>query len=130
VLEAAPAPLARALGEEMRVEHWTNAAEQGNVAARNLLAELAGDETEQYAPVPFFWSDQYEHRAQGLGRAGLDDEVRIVSGSVDERRFLALFGRGDRLSGALGLNVARLVMPFRSQLADRVSFAAALESVA
>ena len=26
-------------GEEMRVEHWTNAAEQGAAAARNLLAE-------------------------------------------------------------------------------------------
>ena len=37
----------RLFGEEMRVEHWTNAAEQGAVAARNLLATVerrrAGD---------------------------------------------------------------------------------------
>ena len=29
-------------GEEMRVEHWTNAAEQGAAAARNLLADGGG----------------------------------------------------------------------------------------
>ncbi len=59
-----PNPL---FGEEMRVEHFTNAAEQGAHAASNLL--LGEGNAVPYAPVPFFWSDQYESRIQFLGRA-------------------------------------------------------------
>ena len=61
--------------EEMRVEHWTNAAEQGAHAANNLVHLAAGEAPEPYAPLPFFWSDQFEHRIQFLGRAGADDDV-------------------------------------------------------
>ena len=66
--------------EEMRVEHWTNAAEQGALAATNLLAEATGQRTAPYAPVPFFWSDQYDRRIQFLGRASGDDDVQVVIG--------------------------------------------------
>jgi NADPH-dependent 2,4-dienoyl-CoA reductase/sulfur reductase-like enzyme len=102
--------------EEMRVEHWTNAAEQGAAAARTLLALDRGETPEPYAPVPFFWSDQYDHRIQFLGRCGPDDEVVVVAGSPDERKFLALYGRAERLRGVLGLDVPRLVMPYRKLL--------------
>ena len=112
--------------ETMRVEHWTNAAEQGALAAQNLLAEQRGERTQPYEPVPFFWSEQYDRRIQFLGRASADDEVRLVAGSVDERQFLALFGRAGRLRGALGLNMPRGVMPFRKHLTDRISWDDAL----
>jgi NADPH-dependent 2,4-dienoyl-CoA reductase/sulfur reductase-like enzyme len=102
--------------EEMRVEHWTNAAEQGAAAARTLLALDRGDVPEPYAPVPFFWSDQYRHRIQFLGRCGADDEVTVVAGSLEDRKFLAVYGRAGRLRGVLGLNVPRLVMPYRKLL--------------
>ena len=68
----------RLFGEEMRVEHWTNAAEQGAVAARNLLATVNGAELAMYAPVPFFWSDQGRHRIQFLGRSATDDADEVV----------------------------------------------------
>lgn len=112
--------------EEMRVEHWTNAAEQGAHAGRNLLREAAGEPTEPYAPVPFFWSEQYDRRIQFLGRAGPDDEVRVVAGSVADRQFAALFGRAGRLRGVLGLNMPRHVMPFRRPLMNAVSWDEAL----
>jgi NADPH-dependent 2,4-dienoyl-CoA reductase/sulfur reductase-like enzyme len=115
--------------EQMRVEHWTNAAEQGAVVAKNLLALTAGRAPEPYAPVPFFWSDQYDRRVQFLGRASPDDEIEIVVGSVADRKFLALFGREGRLRGALGLNVPKLVMPHRKLLEDRVSWTEALDRV-
>jgi NADPH-dependent 2,4-dienoyl-CoA reductase/sulfur reductase-like enzyme len=115
---------------EMRVEHWTNAAEQGAVAAKNLLAVQRGDEPEPYAPVPFFWSDQYDRRIQFLGRATAGDEVQVVAGSPDDRQFLALYGSNGRLNGALGLNMPRLVMPYRKLLAARASWDEALEFAA
>jgi NADPH-dependent 2,4-dienoyl-CoA reductase/sulfur reductase-like enzyme len=107
-------------GDEMRLEHWTNAAEQGAAAAHNLLAIAAGGAAEAYAPVPFFWSDQAPHRIQLLGHCGgADDdvEVEVVVGSPADRRFLALYGRRGRLLGALGVNAPRLVMPYRPLLA-------------
>ncbi len=106
------------LGHEMRVEHWTNAAEQGAHAASNLLAVAAGEPLLPYAPVPFFWSDQFEHRIQFLGHAMPDDEVRVVAGSIEEGKFLALYGGGGRLHGALGVNAPRWVMPTRRLLLE------------
>ena len=38
--------------EEMRVEHWTNAAEQGALAATNLVHVAAGESPEPYEPLP------------------------------------------------------------------------------
>jgi NADPH-dependent 2,4-dienoyl-CoA reductase/sulfur reductase-like enzyme len=109
-------------GEEMRVEHWTNAAEQGAHAATNLLAADRGAPLEPYAPVPFFWSDQFEHRIQFLGRAAAHDTVEVVAGSVDDHRFLALYGRDGIVCGALGVNAPRWVMPVRADLLARARF--------
>jgi 3-phenylpropionate/trans-cinnamate dioxygenase ferredoxin reductase component len=107
-------------GEVMRVEHWENALDQGAHAARRLLA---GDGPgEPFEPVPWFWSDQYDRKIQLAGRSGPDDLVRIVHGSVDERRFVALFGRGGRVVGVLGVNRPRHVMQWRARIADAITW--------
>lgn len=113
-------------GEEMRVEHWSNAAEQGQAAAKNLLAELAGEPPTPYAPVPFFWSDQFDSRIQYVGRAHGDDEVRVVAGDLDGA-FMALYGHGGRLRGVLGVNMPKPVMRMRKLLADRASWEDAVD---
>ena len=112
-------------GEEMRVEHWTNAAEQGSAAAKNLLAELSGGERMPYAPVPFFWSDQFDSRIQFVGRAHGDDEVRVILGDVDER-FVAMYGHGGRLRGVLGVGMPKPVMRMRKLISDRASWETAV----
>ena len=113
-------------GEEMRVEHWTNAAEQGAAAAKNLLAELAGEPPTPYAPVPFFWSDQFDSRIQYVGRAHGDDEVRVVAGDLDGR-FVAMYGHGGRLRGVLGVNMPKPVMRLRKLIGERASWDEALD---
>jgi len=124
-------------GEEMRVEHWTNAAEQGSAAATNLLSAAGrrAEEPEAYAPVPFFWSDQFDIRVQFLGRAAADDQVEVVLGSTepDEEgavKFLALYRKGDRVHGALGVNAPRWVMKMRGMLIEQASWDAALAHAA
>lgn len=104
-------------GEAVRVEHWTNAAEQGAHAATTLLARAAGDEGVPYHSVPFFWSDQFGHRIQMLGHAKPSDDVEVVHGTPDQHRFVALFARDGRLTAALGVDSPRLLMPFRQLLA-------------
>lgn len=113
-----------ASGEQLRVEHWTNAAEGGAAAARNLLAGSAA--AEPYGPVPFFWSDQYQTKIQVLGLPGPDDEVVVVEGSVVERQLVALYRRGDRLRAALAFSRPRHLMAYRPLLAAGASFDEAL----
>src|SRR5262249_52771754 len=112
--------------ESMRVEHWTNASEQGVAAARRLLYG-DGPAPEAFAPVPFVWSDQYDRKIQSAGAFRGDDEMVVVHGSLEERRFVAVFGRGDRLVGVLGFSMPAKVMQYRRMIAERATFAAALE---
>jgi NADPH-dependent 2,4-dienoyl-CoA reductase/sulfur reductase-like enzyme len=111
-------------GELMRLEHWTNATEQGVAAARRLLAGDSGGEP--YAPVPFVWSDQYDLKIQVVGHVRGDDEVAVAHGTLEERRFVALFGREGRLTGALGFGRPRQLMQYRRMLAEATPFADAV----
>ncbi|MDQ3737659.1 MAG: FAD-dependent oxidoreductase [Actinomycetota bacterium] len=119
-------PNAQFAGEEMRVEHWTNAAEQGAHAAANVLAESVGKPLTPFRSVPFVWSDQYRHRIQYVGHASAHDHVEIPVGSPADRRFVALYERSGRLRAAAGLNLPRLVMPYRALIANGASFDEAL----
>lgn len=114
-------------GTTMRVEHWTNAAEQGTAAARSLLA---GARAAPFAPVPFFWSDQYGTKIQFVGRCGPDHHVQVVHGSVEERRFVAVYGFGGRLVGALAFSWPRLLMEYRRLIAEATPWKDALAHAA
>ena len=120
----------RLLGREVRVEHWTNASEQGAAAARNLLAESRGEVGTPYESVPFFWSDQFTSRIQFLGRAEGDETVEIVAGSPDENSFVALYHHGDEFRAVLGVSRPKQTMPFGKLLAERASFERAMALVA
>jgi NADPH-dependent 2,4-dienoyl-CoA reductase/sulfur reductase-like enzyme len=113
-------------GELMRLEHWTNASEQGVAAARRLL-HGDGAAPEPFAPVPFVWSDQYDRKIQTAGSFRGDDEMAVVHGSLDERRFVAVFGRAGRLVGALGFSMPAKLMQYRKLIGEQASFADALE---
>ncbi|MET9461641.1 FAD-dependent oxidoreductase [Streptomyces canus] len=90
-------------GTSMRIEHRTNAAEQGMAAARNLLA--AEGARKPFAPVPYFWSDQYDMKIQAYGFLRGHDEVAVLEGDVAQRRFVAGYRTGDRVSGALAVGM-------------------------
>lgn len=135
----------RRFGETMRVEHWDNAIEQGIAAARRLLAggwegEKAGSggaggasgisksgEAVPFTPVPWFWSDQYDRKIQLAGRSSPDGKVEIVTGSLEERRFAAIYERDGKLVGVLGMNRPRHVMQYRQLIVDGASWEEVLE---
>jgi NADPH-dependent 2,4-dienoyl-CoA reductase/sulfur reductase-like enzyme len=94
-------------GETVRIEHWTNTAQQGEAAARTLLD---GDEAPPYAPTPYFWSDQLGLKIQFVGESRPGDVVTVLEGDPDEDRFVAAYGREGRLVAALAVRrPARLV---------------------
>ncbi len=114
--------------EQVRAEHWTNAVEQGVAAAETLLA--GPEVAEPFAPVPFVWSDQYGVKVQVAGEIRADDEVKLISGAISERKFTALYGRAGRLSGVLAFNTPRDVIKYRRMLATRPSWDDALAEAA
>lgn len=110
-------------GEHVRIEHWTNAVEQSEAAVKTLLGDAS-----PFTPVPFVWSDQFDLKIQSAGRISPDDDMHICHGSLDERRFVALFGRAGALTGALGMNRVRELIGFRRMLREGASFAEAVAS--
>ncbi|TJZ57027.1 NAD(P)/FAD-dependent oxidoreductase [Streptomyces piniterrae] len=121
----------------LRFEHRMNATEQGMAAARNLLAELAeaselsepsqsvgagtdhpAQERRPFAPVPYFWSDQYAIKIQAYGVTGGADRVETTVLHRDERRAVALYGRDGTATGVLAAGLPpRQVRALRAVIA-------------
>ncbi len=115
-------------GESMRVEHWTNAVEQAQAAVARLLD---GPEAAQpFAPVPYVWSDQYDAKLAVAGRPRAGDDVRVVDGSFDERKFVAIYGRAGRLVGAVAMNRMRKHLDWRKLLHEDIAWDDALKRAA
>ncbi|MFJ8950972.1 NAD(P)/FAD-dependent oxidoreductase [Streptomyces sp. NPDC102381] len=89
-------------GTSMRVEHRTNAAEQGMAAARNLLRP---EQPKPFAPIPYFWSDQHGLKIQAYGHLRGHDEARVVEGALSEGRFLVAYRGGTALTGVLAIGM-------------------------
>ncbi|MFE5207784.1 NAD(P)/FAD-dependent oxidoreductase [Streptomyces sp. NPDC056600] len=101
-------------GTSMRIEHRTNAAEQGMAAARNLLRPQART---VFAPLPYFWSDQYDMKIHAYGHLRGHDTVEIAEGDLGQRRFLAAYRAEGRLVGALAVGMPpKAVRPWRQAL--------------
>ncbi|REF00950.1 NAD(P)/FAD-dependent oxidoreductase [Thermomonospora umbrina] len=109
-------------GTSMRLEHWTNAAEQGAAAARNAVG---ADGARPFETVPYFWSDWYGVRIQFVGVPGADDLA--VFGDVPGRRFIALYRLADRLAGVLAVGRRPVVARYRALLRRRATWSEALE---
>ncbi|MFF1678164.1 oxidoreductase C-terminal domain-containing protein [Streptomyces sp. NPDC058256] len=75
-----------------------------------------------FAPVPYFWSDQYGMKIQAYGYLRGHDEVPVVEGNLAERRFVAAYRTGHRLNGALAIGVPpRAVRRWRQAIAVRTA---------
>jgi len=102
------------LDATMRLENWTNAADQGMRAGTNAVTP---EVMVPYRTVPYFWSDWYGQRIQFVGAAATDD-VEFLSGEPDGDRFVAAIWRGERLIGAATLNEPRKIMKLRRLIAE------------
>ena len=102
-------------GLPTRIEHRTNAAEQGLAVARNILA--AAGRAEAFDPVPYVWSDLYGLRVQLYGRTRGADEVRIVEGGTEDGRLVALCRVNGLVGGVIGVNLPRQTRNHRALVA-------------
>lgn len=109
----------RLLAESLRVEHWSNAVTQGQVAGRNLVAELRGSgETVSYDTLPYFWTDQYDWKVQFVGVLG--EEARFEEGQPGDRTFVVSYRTRGRLVGALFANRASRLAAWRKLITENL----------
>ena len=96
----------------MRVEHRMNATEAGTAAAVNLLK---GD-VQPFAPLPYFWTDQYNVKIQVHGHLSEGAEVAIEEGSPADGKFVALYRAGGVPTAVLGWNAPARLPRYRKLL--------------
>jgi NADPH-dependent 2,4-dienoyl-CoA reductase/sulfur reductase-like enzyme len=102
-------------------EHWTRAGEQARAVAASIVG---GHQETGTLPPAYFWSDQYGLRIQGLGVTVGADTCLIVHGDVESGTFVALYSQGGRVTGAVGVNAARVLMRYRGLISARAPFVA------
>jgi len=102
-----------AFDEEMRVEHWTNAVEQGRHAASTLLGN-----SEAFSSVPYFWTDQHDARMRFVGRAEAADDVVVET--MEDNKLVALYGRDGFIRGAICVNAPKQLAKYRRAIHDNV----------
>ncbi|MEV0383202.1 FAD-dependent oxidoreductase [Nonomuraea sp. NPDC050643] len=98
------------LGRRLRLENRTNATEQAQVVAANLLGA-----DRPYTPVPYFWTDQYDVKIQAHGLPSPAAEVGITDGDPADGRFTAVYREDGQVTGVLGWNMAKQARLLRQQ---------------
>ncbi|MGQ4615831.1 FAD-dependent oxidoreductase [Nocardia sp. R7R-8] len=98
-------------GASTRVEHWTNAHEQGTAAALHHLGR-----GRPFTSIPYVWSDQYGKRIQVYGSTTDATHAKVLSSDADGLPRVVVYGRAGRLVAALGVDAPRELLPLRKAL--------------
>jgi NADPH-dependent 2,4-dienoyl-CoA reductase/sulfur reductase-like enzyme len=90
-------------GAPRRVEHWTMVTDTARRAGTSLGRWLTGrdEDPTTFAPIPSFWSDQYDFRLQSFGNVALGgDDIRVLEGDLDGEVAVG-YHRGSELVGVV-----------------------------
>jgi 3-phenylpropionate/trans-cinnamate dioxygenase ferredoxin reductase subunit len=85
--------------KRIRMEHWANALNQGQTAARNMLGQGTA-----YAKLPYFYSDQFDLGMEYNGYASEWDRV-VLRGDAAGREFLAFWLKDGRVLAGMNANI-------------------------
>lgn len=104
--------------EPRRVEHWNIPTETSKQAATTLVAALGGETVAgfpatPFAPLPAFWSNQYDLRLQSFGLPGLGgDDIQVLEGNLDDEVAIG-YHRDGRLVGVVLLGLTPRASHYR-----------------
>lgn len=94
-------------GKHIHVEHWDHAMNHGKTVAKNMVNK---EEKEIYERVPYFWSDQYNHRIQYVGYT-TEWSKTILRGDFNANQFTYFYLDDQNVvQAALIMNEPRNVM--------------------
>lgn len=83
-------------GENMRIEHWRTAEQQGIIAAHNMMGLNIPNRT-----VPFFWTSQVGLSFNYVGHSSEWQEI-IFKGDISSMEFIAFYIKNDKVYAAAG----------------------------
>ena len=106
------------LNRRLRLESVPNAMEQGRVAASNMLGG-----SKSYASMPWFWSDQYEHKLQMVGFSK-DSDQSIVRGDMESKSFTVFYLKDDSIIAADSVNNPKEFMASKQLMGKKASIEA------
>ena len=99
-------------GTRVRVEHRLNASEQALLVADTIVH----GPRRVFAPVPYFWTDQYGSRLQVYGFPGLADTFTATEGGTDDEKFAGIWTTDGQIVAVGGLGLPRAVRELRAKL--------------
>ena len=104
----------KSLNTRLRLESVHNALEQGKTVASSLLKKNIA-----YNQVPWFWSDQYDHKLQIVGISGDHDKV-VKRGSEENRSFLLFYLKKNKLIAVDAVNNPKEFMICKKLVANKI----------
>jgi NADPH-dependent 2,4-dienoyl-CoA reductase/sulfur reductase-like enzyme len=104
---------------QMRVEHWTNAIEQGSFAARQIMG-AAGPIG--FSSAPYFWSEQFDLRIQSVGSTLGHDAVTVLERDGD--KLVVAYAQEGTLIAVAGVNSGAILPKYRRLIEQRVPLTA------
>lgn len=110
-----------------RVEHWNIPTEMARKVGKQVALQL-GDDVEahaaelakNFAPIPSFWSDQFEVSLLAYGLLDQGTEVRLLEGEVGGDCIYGYY-KGDDMVGVCGIGMRSKVMGYRNKVGLTVS---------
>jgi NADPH-dependent 2,4-dienoyl-CoA reductase/sulfur reductase-like enzyme len=93
-----------------RVEHWNIPTDTAKRVAQVFNRVAEGP----FAPIPSFWSDQYDMHILAYGLLALADEVKLIAGELEGECVFGYY-RGGKMVGVCGIGMRTTVMSYRKE---------------
>ena len=103
------------LNKKIRLESVHNAMEQSKTVASSII-----NKSIEYNQIPWFWSDQYDHKLQIVGLSGEHDKV-IMRGDLSEAKFMLFYTKDEKLIAVDAVNNSKEFLICKKLVANKVT---------
>ena len=102
------------LNKNLRLESVHNAMEQAKTVASSVM-----NNPMEYNQVPWFWSDQYDHKLQIVGLSG-DHDMVTMRGNTHDAKFMLFYTKDEELIAVDAINNPKEFLISRKLVANKV----------
>ncbi len=102
------------LNKNLRLESVHNAMEQAKTVASSVM-----NNPMEYNQVPWFWSDQYDHKLQIVGLSG-DHDMVTMRGNTNDAKFMLFYTKDEELIAVDAINNPKEFLISRKLVSNKV----------
>jgi len=115
-------PIPAFCAKPRRVEHWNIPTDMARKVGKEIALQFSGDTeafeaelAKPFAPIPSFWSDQFDVSLLAYGLLDEADDIRLLEGEAGADCIYGYF-LGDDMVGVCGIGMRSKVMAYRSKV--------------